>query len=539
MRTIAALLVLSALCASVNLTKAVHVDDTSYLATAAAIREDPFHPMSGSINWEDTRRPIHELNQPLLWPIAMALVTYVSGGSELALHCFMALISGAVVFLFFAIARRLIGEQALFVTALLVLGPAFLPGQNLMVDVPLLALWLFAFYGLLRAWSERRPLWYGASAAAIGAACLVKYTSLALLPVFACLVVSRRDKPALRFLLIPLLMLAAWSAFNLFDYGGIHLLQRRLEPLPGTYADRLLEWVAGLGAIATFTLAYLPHGAARRRSLAVASGIGLGVTLISARGPTSDWQLALLWGIFAGSGVLTLSLALRAAWRAMTDVSDARSDAALLLTLWLVAAFTFVVSFAPFIAVRHVLLAVPPILLLLTRGGAQPSYRRRALTLFATASLGFLLACSDYQLADLYRQQAKRIRRQLPARATIWYVGHWGWQWYAEKEGMLQYDTEATLLSVGDFVIVPALAHRQHIPYRDQRRLHREWESVVTATPASWLRTMSASPWGGYYAYWFRLRSTPWRFSLEPLETFTVFRVGHEPESPGEVARRF
>jgi hypothetical protein len=104
---------------------------------------------------------------------------------------------------------------------------------------------------------------------------------------------------------------------------------------------------------------------------------------------------------------------------------------------------------------------------------------------------------------------------------------------------MLQYDAGTTRLNEGDFVIVPELAHRQRIPDHDQSRLVRQSQAVVPATPAAWLRTMSATPWGGYYAYWFRLRSTPWRFSSQPLETFTVFRVGDERGSGGDVATRF
>ena len=42
----------------VNLTKAVHIDDTAYLEMAKAILHDPFHPLSQETNWGNTSEPI-------------------------------------------------------------------------------------------------------------------------------------------------------------------------------------------------------------------------------------------------------------------------------------------------------------------------------------------------------------------------------------------------------------------------------------------------------------------------------------------------
>ena len=56
------LLLLSALAAAVNLTKAVHIDDTAYLEMARAIIRNPLHPLSELLNWEDSSRPIFETN---------------------------------------------------------------------------------------------------------------------------------------------------------------------------------------------------------------------------------------------------------------------------------------------------------------------------------------------------------------------------------------------------------------------------------------------------------------------------------------------
>jgi hypothetical protein len=44
------LLLLSLICASVNVTKAVHIDDAGDLQITRRILEDPLHPMSGELN---------------------------------------------------------------------------------------------------------------------------------------------------------------------------------------------------------------------------------------------------------------------------------------------------------------------------------------------------------------------------------------------------------------------------------------------------------------------------------------------------------
>ena len=114
--------------------------------------------------------------------------------AELALHLVWILFSGAAIALFYALARRLTLPHPLLWTAVFCLGPAFLPAQNLMVDVPLTALWLAFFHALVRPGSERpdrRPL---LAALVAGFACLVKYTSLVLLPVLAAVVAGEPDQ---------------------------------------------------------------------------------------------------------------------------------------------------------------------------------------------------------------------------------------------------------------------------------------------------------------------------------------------------------
>jgi len=59
---LAVLLLLWMFATVLNLTKAYHIDDTVHLEIAQWIIREPWHPMSGQINWSENTEPIH------VWP---------------------------------------------------------------------------------------------------------------------------------------------------------------------------------------------------------------------------------------------------------------------------------------------------------------------------------------------------------------------------------------------------------------------------------------------------------------------------------------
>ena len=133
------LLMIWFLATACNLDKAYHIDDTAYLETAEWIAEHPTTPMTGLVNWSWSAEPIHYMNQPPLYSYLLAGWGMLFGYGEIPMHALQSLFTLVVVFFFFGIARMLAPSYSLTFTALLVLGPAFLVGQNLMVDVPALA----------------------------------------------------------------------------------------------------------------------------------------------------------------------------------------------------------------------------------------------------------------------------------------------------------------------------------------------------------------------------------------------------------------
>src|SRR5512139_1604239 len=78
---------------SLNINKAVHIDDTGHLEIAREIVKNPLHPMSGMVNWENSAEPIHALNQPHLFFYLLAADIYFWDDSEIAFHLLVSLFS--------------------------------------------------------------------------------------------------------------------------------------------------------------------------------------------------------------------------------------------------------------------------------------------------------------------------------------------------------------------------------------------------------------------------------------------------------------
>jgi hypothetical protein len=519
-----------------ELTKAVHIDDTAYLEVARAIIAHPLHPMSGLLNWSDTALPIHKQNMPHLLLYLMAAVMKAAPGHfDLALHAVWALFSGLAIALFYRLARVLEAPRPLVWTAIFCLGPAFIPSQNLMLDVPLIAVWLAFFYMLARP-DETGAL--PTAAVLVAVACLIKYSSLVLLPILALEIVHRcrlgRSRiAALSLLLIPVGALVGWSLFNWFDYGGIHILERPIATgaVPGmarrmaVMVARAMLWLVALGAIAPFTPAFAgPLGRSRtgRWLLVATSAIAVIASAIGrAALPTEPVVQSVLRGIFLANGVLVAGLALRGRQGAWS------------LGLWVMATALFIVVLSPFIAVRHVLMALPAVLLLIARGPDATRLSRRgwALACGLTAIAGVALAASDAKLADLHRRaMPDLVARFCPDGVRCVAIGHWGWQWYASQAGLPIYDRERTDLRAGDRLLVSELVGRDAIAPRDDARLHLIAKIEAPATPSTWLRTAATEKSsaqgqrsGGYYYFW---TSVPWTITTRPLDRFLVYEVG-------------
>jgi 4-amino-4-deoxy-L-arabinose transferase-like glycosyltransferase len=525
-----------------NLFKPYHIDDTVHLEITRWISAHPLHPMSGLVYWDGIKKPIYQLNQPHLYFYLLALWGGMFGYSEAAMHALQSLASLCCVLLFHRLARMLVGPSALWATAMLVLGPAFIVEQNLMVDVPLLATWLAFFNPLIcdigSRYQSRR---YGLAALACAAALLIKYSSLVLLPILCLSLLVERRRPQTWTVLIPITALAAWSLFNYTDYEGVHIASRGASDID-TWLLQLQEgvaWVAALGALTPLGLVAVVQS---RQELIRADSAIYGVASVGfaaiilavACGALSSWRSdRLLWAVFLVNGALvylalipdTLGLACSRLWRPqVARLFGPR----IYLVLWVFGTTAFYVRFAPFIAARHVLLILPALtLLLVSRWSSSLTRGSKHFGLALTMIVSAGLCLSDWRFAEFYKSEAARLAQLLPAAGTIWASGHWGWQWYATQNGFREVDARSSHLQPGDYLAVADdIAHERLKAPPPMRLLWTDTQG------GSLLNLFCTGRHARFYVSYYKV--APWSLSGDCLNHVTVFQILNVRDEPSD-----
>jgi hypothetical protein len=389
-----------------------------------------------------------------------------------------------------------------------------------------------------------------AGALLVGLAGLAKYTALIGVLLVALYTLQRRAYGALGWLTLALVPIAGWSALNLWADGEVHLVylwQERRGSAP--LGAKLLPGVVGLGAS---TLLWL--GVRRRFKAALGDGWRWKVALVvlAAAGVVGWYHLqfagqpmylqSLLWLV---AGVIVLGLAVGVGWfkdsppsirfpplregnaageNAVPPASrgnhkegvSTSQHITLFLRLWLLIALAAAVWGVPFQAMRHLLYALPPLILLLT-----PWAGRNAPLLFAQGMLCLAVIAADYDYAVRYKRGAAAYAEQF-AGERVWYAGSWGWMFYAEQHGFRKLLPDGTGLQRGDIIIIPERVYKGKMP----PDLHKHL-MLLDETPCYPLTPLRTMDFRGAAYYALIRTNAPFRFTLqwdEPLEIRRAYR---------------
>jgi hypothetical protein len=165
-----------------------------------------------------------------------------------------------------------------------------------------------------------------------------------------------------------------------------------------------------------------------------------------------------------------------------------------------------------FLASRHVFRLATVLLLACGRVSAARLSRggdRRLLGWVAAwgVGVGLLFFAADLSDALARRDAVQRAADQLVAlgadreRESVWYAGHWGFQFYAESLGMKTVVPGSSRLEAGDWLVVPEGVSRQHF-----------WMPASRVTREALVESRSPWPWSSipsFYAGPIPLRSQP------------------------------
>jgi hypothetical protein len=468
-RLAAVLIALAFVYTGMNAAKPLHVDDPFTYYVSRQIVAAPLDPFGFDIYWYQWPQPAHE---DLLAPVVAywgALGLAVSGTSVVAWKLWLFPFALLFVWSLHRLARRFAPGLETWLVAATLFGPAFLPSFNYMQDVPAIALGLAALSLYLDA-ADRRSLRLAIAAGLVaGLAMQTKWTQLTI-PAAMLLygVLAQRLRLAIAACAAAGLVFVGWEAAMTLRYGhGMLLFQLGFPFFWTPRTEMILPLVHLLGALLAVP-ALLGLAALGAPRWAVA---GLGVAI--AAGWSSLWAWPVETALYLISGVACVAtgvaLAVALLRRRESGAWLAAHRTEVFLVLWLAGEVTtyFVISYFP--AVRRVLMTVLVATLLAGRAGSL-ALGRRALPLgpllalqvalgLAVWSVDLLEARAQRQLAE---QSVQRIRAHDPG-AAIWYVGHWGFQYYAEAAGMQPLIPDHTLVRRGDWLVVPARVDQQEI----------------------------------------------------------------------------
>ena len=447
---------------AINIGKAFQMDDGFHLEAARHIANDPLHPMSGMIRWDnDEPEPMYKANQPPLLFYMIAGLSTLFGFNEIVMHLLIAVFSLLALYWFYKACGLLNVKCPLLLLALFGLCPAFVVSQNVMTDVPIMSLMIGAFYYILQSLTryENRNTMIAITLLTVGV--FIKYTVLPVLAAVALLFVLRKEYKKLLWLFIPILFIALWTLWNYWEFGGSHLFERK-PGLRSTVQDRAWTYFSALGCIATFGalfLSYIFKGKTGNYIVYSIASLFLVVAVLhyGSNGDNESLLTATLDVSFFINGfmiILVMLMFLYKNHQKPDAVKTLIQTPQVILILFIAALSSFLILFAPFMGIRHVLLIIPFLLLL-----AEPIIEKASLglvrfSLTASVVLSLLLGISDWKYAFYYKNTAQGIMKGMPPGSTVWATGTGAWQWYAQQNGMIMHTILTERGKPGDYLVI-------------------------------------------------------------------------------------
>jgi hypothetical protein len=476
--------VLSVAVTLLNAVKPLQMDDTAYYYFAAQMAQHPCDPYGFEIYWYESPEAAFDVLAPPVLPYWWSLAIRLFGEQPLVwklwLLPFNLLFAAALYRLFGRFTPGIEG----WLLAMALFSPSFLPGINLMLDIPALALVLTATVLFLRACDRGSVRPAIAAGLAAGLAMQTKYTGL-LAPAIMLMygLLFRRLGLALWATTVAAVAFVSWEVLVFSWYGRAYFLFHVLSS-PSSVEDKLrltqplLEQLGGttpaLALLGLYSLRVRPRTLAAFAALFLAGYVAI---VFIPDTPTSiDWHFGgaegvahLADGIFTifGSIFVGILAAVVVRLRKTTKLGDVET----FLLAWLALEFAGYFALSPFGAVRRTMGLVVVSTLLIGRlallvHSEWPSSQEATrctgwrFILPAIAGCGIILGLAFFavDVLDAFAEKhlAERAGEELcNAGGTIWYVGHWGFQYYADHAGMKPVVPDESALRHGDWLVVP------------------------------------------------------------------------------------
>ncbi|MBI2061477.1 MAG: hypothetical protein HYT87_17190 [Nitrospirae bacterium] len=499
-RRLAHLAALAVLVTILSALKPITLDETAYHAAAAQIARAPLDPYGFVLFWLQSPLPA---NHSILPPVSnawWALGLRILGDHVPAWKLWMFPFNFLFVLGLHGLLRRTCRGLETTLLWMTSLSPVFLPAFGLMLDVPSMALALTGL-NLLMTPGQRGSVRRASLAGLFfGLAVQTKYSAFVLLGA-GCLhtVLFGRIRRGVAAAVIASTLFLSWEVFTYVKYGESHFLHPILhgypihvEPWPH-FIRPLFVFTGGLLALLA-PLGFLGLGLPGWVSVALMASTALVYAVVgvfpeaampwATRFHIAETHFSLIRRLFAGLGMVLWGTILAGAvrgmawdaahrgWRAFRRASR-RSE--IFLFAWLAAEIVGYFALSPFPAARRFMGMAVVVTMILGRLACVRRGRGASAFLLPCAAvlqilLGLAYAGVDEMEARSHQRGvalAKDWIEQRDPAPSVWYTGHWGFQFYAERAGMQPIVPEhsmeksyldlppASFIRAGDWLVIP------------------------------------------------------------------------------------
>jgi hypothetical protein len=450
-----------------NAIKPLHIDDAAFYPNAKQTAEHPLDPYGFTAFWSQWPEPgIWQLCPPVLpywWAIAIRLFGNSPVMWKLWLMPFVAVFVVSLHRLF----RRFAHGMEMPLLLLTVLSPTFLPALNLMMDIPALALGLASLCIGLRAIDDDSISLSIFSGVLAALAMETKYTA-AIVP--AAVLIYAMLHRRLWFGILPGLIAAILFAmcegliFHRYGVSQFVFYLNLHESMKGLGTKDLM-WSAVpvlLGALIPMIglLGLASLNLPRAGLVLVAAGVLVGYVAIAFT------MVATLSFAILGIGVCAVVVMVVYDLAKDSDVDD------VFVILWLALELVGCIAISPFAASRRTMGLVVVVTVVVGRLAARVNLPQRRRGIIRWIVGGSVALGLGYYFLDLAGALAQKHAVEQSAAVVdslkqpgqkVWFVGHWGFQYYAEQAGYQPVVPDHSVLRAGDWLIYPhPLIDAQH-----------------------------------------------------------------------------
>lgn len=518
---------------------AYKVDDPLFLRGAEQVLRHPADFYGFATNWFGKQAPMIEVfDNPPLDCCFIALVSLVAGWGEPAMHLAFVAVAALAAAGIFQLGRRFCGRP-LPAALVAVLTPVFLvSGTTVMCDMMLLAFWVWSLHWFERGLDKDRAHLIWAAGLLAGLAVLTKFSGLSLCPLLAAWGWIRRRRLGWWVVapLLPLIVALAFEQYTRGLYGrGMFFAAAGYT---GKYRSETPASPLNLVTIALLfpggcllpVLFYAPWLKLRNAAAPFFAAMAGGTLLLFCTGACR----ALLWpgdGGFAIGLFVQMEIFLAATVTLLvlvtSDLWEARNGDSLLLVLWFAGVYVFAAflnwtmngrSLLPMAPVAGILLARR-----LERVSPESAKFGRWWTLVPASAAAVASLCvvqADCRIAGTDRRAAAELwTTYAKPDMTLWFEGHWGFQYYMEKLGAQAVDLNHPEIRAQDLVVVP-----NHSPNVSPPRPGHATYVGTFQNAAGWrLATFNPAVGASFYAA--SLGPLPFAFGWNEADQFDVIRM--------------